>query len=714
MIMSLPGRRSSTDCRRVGWIASLLLCLISPACNRVLGIEPPGAERDGAVDLTPALIDDDAQPPEGGASDDGTPDAGPADDATPGTTETGENAPDGDGSDGDTPEDRPSGDGPSDDGAGPDSAAPTDGAAPPDSPCDLDEVGPGRPDTSPPDAGPPLAISTASLPAPLYNVAYNVSLTAEGGTGSARVWSVTRGALPQGLDLETNGVLHGSAQQDGTFEFDITVAEAEGAARTTRTFALTIVHKRWLVFQADDELMGSYQLYAVDTGNLNARVKVSSNIPSSTGTVESLKFGFSPDGRYLAYVGAVVGTQQLYVVDMSGELPGAPRKVSEFGPVRDFAWSPDSLSLAFVAVTDPAGNTYAVLVADPTSGAARPQRISDTAGFVQYGIDFVADDLLTYWINTLAYTRRTTGDVFDAPRSLTSIGLMTQRWPDLHSALFASLNEDCRDPTWTWTLIDFRDPFISRELSGFVSVAQDRRHLAHRDSVDLVYRIFGTWNTEPIAEFPTASRYCAPGSWSHDGNLFAAGGDDSKVQVTRIDQQGAAVVTPLVGDYGSPAPGFPPVFSPDDRWLGISTDLGAYVARNEGGTLEEPFGEGVAPSKSFGQPRVSFSPDSTYLATAESDSEGRAVRVTAIDLTQNPLKVSRLSVGAPQGGSAVFAIGWSVHSTELALIVRDAPFPSPTNLYVFPRAKLLPDAPVNSNVTGYSSVEQVIAFQFQP
>jgi hypothetical protein len=329
----------------------------------------------------------------------------------------------------------------------------------------------------------------------------------------------------------------------------------------------------------------------------------------------------------------------------------------------------------------------------------------------------VTDDLLTYWLDKLAFTRRAPGGDFGTPQLLTLLGGLVQRWPDLESGLFASAGESCQDPTWT--LIDFRDPFTTRSLVGDVSVSPGRDHVAHRENADYEYFIYTTWGTDPLVSFPTASHYCAPGGWSRDGTLFVSAGDNDTLQVTHVD--GATATTgPLAGSYGTVAENGPPTFSPDDRWLAFSTSLGAYVVANNHGTFGPLVGGGIPVSASFAQPRLAFAPNSTQLASAEADSTGRPASTRLTDFRVQPPVPADLPLGT-QAGSGVFALGWSVHSTELALVVRDGPYPSATNLYLY-SAPLTPATPTRArNVTAFDACdsssgacEQVTGFAFQP
>jgi Putative Ig domain len=69
-------------------------------------------------------------------------------------------------------------------------------------------------------------ITTTSLPAGTFNVAYNQTVSVTGGIGTL-VWGVTSGALPPGLSLNaSNGNIPGTPTSTGSFNFTLRVTDS--------------------------------------------------------------------------------------------------------------------------------------------------------------------------------------------------------------------------------------------------------------------------------------------------------------------------------------------------------------------------------------------------------------------------------------------------------------------------------------------------------
>lgn len=80
--------------------------------------------------------------------------------------------------------------------------------------------------------------ATASLPAGTAAVAYSQQLSATGGTG-AYTWSVSFGALPAGLTLNSSsGLISGTPTAAGNFTFNVTAVNSNGSG--TRGYTLAI------------------------------------------------------------------------------------------------------------------------------------------------------------------------------------------------------------------------------------------------------------------------------------------------------------------------------------------------------------------------------------------------------------------------------------------------------------------------------------------
>ena len=84
----------------------------------------------------------------------------------------------------------------------------------------------------------PLAFQSAVLPAALYNSPYNKSLTTTGGT-APYTYTLTSGLLPSGITLTQTGILSGTTSQLGTFNFGLTVVDANNCTITASS-SLTV------------------------------------------------------------------------------------------------------------------------------------------------------------------------------------------------------------------------------------------------------------------------------------------------------------------------------------------------------------------------------------------------------------------------------------------------------------------------------------------
>jgi hypothetical protein len=148
----------------------------------------------------------------------------------------------------------------------------------------------------------PLQINTTSLAGGQVQVAYNVALSASGGT-LPYVWSLASGSLPAGLSLNTStGAISGTPTAAATSPFSIQVKDS-ASAQQTATQALSIVTSSAVV------------PLQINTGSLAAgqvQVAYTTALSATGGTlpyVWSLSSGSLPTGLTLnASTGTISGT----------------------------------------------------------------------------------------------------------------------------------------------------------------------------------------------------------------------------------------------------------------------------------------------------------------------------------------------------------------------------------------------------------------------
>lgn len=568
-------------------------------------------------------------------------------------------------------------------------------------------------------------IVTDALPKAVFRIPYAFSFEGAGGTEDGYSWELASGELPPGLSITPGGALSGEPEREGIFGFDVRLTDSAGAS-ARRTFRLDVTRKRWLVYHSDEEVQGEYQIYAVDVARTLD--------PPSDGVwkwkltehpgsyVSPNPYAFSPDGRWLAYLDGVGTLRSLYVRDMTGLDLGFPRRIDDFPTatdvsVTDFDWSPNSQLLAFTVSLDgyPPSVYYTDFRFDPPSGP-----IDVTAPRGSYSLDWVSNEVLThsgdYGMNL---ARRDDNGFFDW-EPLGFYGYVRQRWPEQNVAAFDLYNDGCGGTRY---LVDFRaseaDIF---EFEGPIQVSRNLAYLAHWNP-PLGYQIYPVWRDTPVAVIPADSIYCAPGAWSNDGRRFVSVGyEDNQLYFVTLD--GTATVPVRVPGAHLPVGGITvarPEFSPDDAWLVFSSNLEFFLAPNSSSGIgpSVPIGLG---NEAEGFAGFRFAPNSKLLAGSTAPRTTGPGEAFVVDLRSGepgaPLRF--LPRGDEDG--AVYGLEWSVDSTRLAYIMRDAPWPAPYRLFVVnPESALgAKGAPVATEISSpligcvESTCRFVAAFAFQP
>jgi hypothetical protein len=152
-------------------------------------------------------------------------------------------------------------------------------------------------------SGPATLIISSTMPSGTVTIAYSATLTASGGT-APYTWSVSSGALPQGLTLSSAGMLSGTPTAPGSSTVTIQVTDsATPAGKGTLTTAITIL----------DGALSITSASPLTPGKLN--VAYTSTLAATGGTPPytwSLASGSLPAGITLSTAGLISGTPAGY------------------------------------------------------------------------------------------------------------------------------------------------------------------------------------------------------------------------------------------------------------------------------------------------------------------------------------------------------------------------------------------------------------------
>ena len=160
----------------------------------------------------------------------------------------------------------------------------------------------------------PLAISTTSVPAGNLATAYSMTFVATGGA-TPYTWSLTSGALPQGLTLSSSGVLSGTPLVPGSYTFMVQVADSQAKPATASGSFTLAVGSTLPAGSGDAMLNGNYAflLQGFENGSATGAVSGFATIGSlsakGSGTLAGVEDINTPSGAQLAI--AVTGSYTL-------------------------------------------------------------------------------------------------------------------------------------------------------------------------------------------------------------------------------------------------------------------------------------------------------------------------------------------------------------------------------------------------------------------
>ena len=144
----------------------------------------------------------------------------------------------------------------------------------------------------------PVSVATASLAGGLVTTAYSQSLAASGGT-PGYTWSITTGALPNGLSLNSSGNIFGTPTTAGTANFTVQVTDSTSPIHQTATKALSITIGAALSITTSSLSTG------LATTAYSQALAATGGTPAYTWSLAS---GSLPTGLTLSAAGTISGT----------------------------------------------------------------------------------------------------------------------------------------------------------------------------------------------------------------------------------------------------------------------------------------------------------------------------------------------------------------------------------------------------------------------
>jgi hypothetical protein len=172
-----------------------------------------------------------------------------------------------------------------------------------------------------------LVIEPAELPVTFPHSPYQVVFHARGNYVPTLHWKVESGALPAGITLHDDGVLHGQAERAGEFQFVVSVRDSDQPQKgVQRSFTIKVIEALAIAWKAAphvnvNRIEGSVEVSNATPEDMDLTFDVKAvagngrateigyqHFPLKTGTIAmELPFGDTlPNGGYVIYV-TVVG-----------------------------------------------------------------------------------------------------------------------------------------------------------------------------------------------------------------------------------------------------------------------------------------------------------------------------------------------------------------------------------------------------------------------
>ena len=226
-------------------------------------------------------------------------------------------------------------------------------------------------------APPVIVVDPATLPNPAAAVAYSQSVTASGGIAPYS-FAVTAGSLPPGITLSSGGVLSGTSNQVGSFNFTVTATDNFGQTGS-RAYTVTIAAPTLTMTPAAGTLNAPY-----NTPFTQAFTATGGSGSFSYALTGALPTGLSFAGNTISGTPTAPGSYPITVTATDTQLTGAG---APFSVAVNYTIDVPAPTIVIAPATLPgttAGLAYSQSLS--ASGGAAPYAFSVTAGSLPPGL----------------------------------------------------------------------------------------------------------------------------------------------------------------------------------------------------------------------------------------------------------------------------------------------------------------------------------------